>query len=206
MKKVWVMGVVGALAVVLNGCVAFDGEIEGKQISDDKVKIKFAVCYDGSSGSGETCEDIPDNRARGPQPSETKVLLAFRMPKGTVAPESFEPKNLNVEFTPHKRYSKQLDRKAPRKAGEKFFGYVSEPIENINSRGEFALRFGLPDKPGKVFAYRPVVGYQNGAPNNKVRCESNVTQSKSKNNTTWQCVDDPSTQEVLQKNLKIELD
>lgn len=206
MKKLTAGIAAGAVALGLGGCVAFDGEIEGKQVSGKKVQVKFTVCNDGGN---DTCVDN-DGRRRGDSDQETKVLVAFRLPAGTKAPKTFKSKGDVVKFTKSNSYTNQMNNKAPRNDVKEFWaGYVSKPLVTQASRGTIKVRFELPKSPGKAFRYRPVVGFQDGAPRPNVRCNGIVTDPETQGDgdqaTDWTCVDDPSAMD-LEKNLKIELD
>lgn len=181
-------------------------EIEGKQTSNGKnVLIKFALCDDTSP---ENCQDAETRRARRGE-FETRLLMAFRVPKGTTGPRKIEPTDVEgIRLKPSSSYSAQMNRKAPRRKSERWLGYISNsPDGGFPDRGEFKVSLGLPESPGRVFKYRPAVGYVDGAPSKKVKCNKQPTQSKSDGDpaTTYVCVDDPSKAE-LRESLKIALD
>ena len=201
----WKTGSAVALAGValgLGGCVEFQGQIKGKQISKDEVRVKFKICDDLTP----ECNPEPTKAQRGE--SEVRVLIAFRAPKGTDMPKDFAPKDFDVDFTGSSSYTDEMNSKAPGKPEEKWHGYISENIADVEGdEAKFKLILGLPRDAGKTFKYRPVVGYVNGPPpTDTVTCAENVQDSNEVDGTDTVCVDDPETPEELQKSLKIELD
>jgi hypothetical protein len=199
----WRAGAVVAMAGValgLSGCVEFEGPIEGKQISRDEVRVKFRICDDITPD----CNPEPTAR-RGTE--ETRVLIAFRTPKGTDMPKDFAPKDIDITFSGSGSYTAEMNAKAPRKSDEKWHGYISEDITGApESEARFKLVFGLPNNPGRTFKYRPVVGYVDGLPEDTVTCAPNVQDEFDDGDTRFVCVDDPEEPQELEKSLKIELD
>jgi hypothetical protein len=193
--------VLAGTALGLSGCVAFDGPIKGKQISDDQVKVKFTICDDIET----ECNDEPMARQRGT--NEVHLLIGIRAPKGTDVPKDFSPKGIDVLFSGSESYTAEMNTKAPHKASEKWFGYISEDIDaRPENTAKIKLVLGLPHNPGNSFKYRPVVGYVNGPPSDTVVCAENVQDSNQVESTDTVCVDDPGTPEELAKSLKIDLD
>ncbi len=201
----WKAGAAVALAggvIALGGCVEFEGPIKGKQISEDEVKIGFRICDDRSAD----CNPQPMERRRGESESETRVLIAIRAPKGTGMPQQFKPRKLDVSFSESRSYSKELDAKAIHKGGERWYGYVSGDISGMDAtEAKFKLTLGLPKNPGKFFKFRPVVGYVNGGPADKVLCSDDPREPFSDGDTDFVCIDDPETNKELRKNIKVEL-
>jgi hypothetical protein len=196
---------VGAVAIGLGGCVAFDGPIEGKQVRGDKVKISFALCDDRVE---ENCQDSESSAKGDEPPPERYLLLGFRMPKGTDEPDFFRPKDVDgVTFLKSFSYGNQLDKKAPRKESEKWYGYISTNIAEVPAtRAEFGVRFGLPKDVGKTFRYRPVVGVlDKRIEGGKVDCGSDPFTTTGNSEGGVVCIDDPTREEV-ETNLKIPLD
>ncbi len=203
-QKLILCAALGAGGLGLSGCVAFDGEIQSKATPDGKsVKVKFALCYDQGA-----CQDQMMRARRGS--SETRLLLGFRVPDGTRGPDKFASTDVpNVKFKPSRSYSSQMDRKAPRDKSQHWLGYISNsPPGGIPSNGKVKLTLDVPDNAGKVFRYRPVVGYLNGAPIDKVQCANDPRSTKTVGEgdatTDIVCVDDPV--DNLGKDLKVPLD
>ena len=190
----------GVAAIGLTGCVEFQGNIEGKQISNDEVRVKFTICDDVAA-----CEEPMKAARRGVD--STHVLMAFRTPKKTDMPKDFQPKGIDITFSGSNSYTAEMNSKAPRKESEKWHGYVSEDIAGESAtEAKFRLVLGLPNNPGNTFKYRPVVGYQDGAPSDTVTCAEDVQDRFDDGDTDFVCVDDPETNPELNKSLKIELD
>ena len=190
------------VALVLTGCVEFQGDVKGKQISNDEVRVKFKICDD----INPNCNPEPMEIARRGA-EETKVLLAFRTPKGTDMPKDVRPKGIDITFNGSNSYTDEMNAKAPRKPNEKWHGYISEDITGQSAaEAKFKLVLGLPNKPGKSFNYRPAVGYVDGAPESSVTCAEDVQDGFDDGDTDFVCVDDPEEPVELGKSLKIPLD
>ena len=204
MRFSWKAGaavVLAATALGLSGCVAFNGPIRGKQISADEVKVKFKLCNDVET----SCNEEAMKRQRGD--SETHVLLGIRAPKGTDMPKDFSPKDINVLFEGSGSYAAELNAKAPRKDNEKWFGYISEDIADLDAdKARFKLILGLPNYPGDTFKFRPVVGYTNGAHEDTVVCAEDPRDPFNDPDTEFVCIDDPDENPELKKSIKVELD
>ena len=201
----WKAGTAVALAGValgLGGCVEFEGPIKGKQISEEKVKIGFRICDDRTS----ECNPAP-MEMRGPAADETRVLIAVRAPKGTDMPNNFTPKGVDVVFSGSGSYGSELNDKAPRKDEEKWYGYRSEPINEVaETEARFRLKLGLPRDAGKTFKFRPVVGYQDGPPRDSVTCAEDPREPFNDGDTEIVCIDDPTKGRQLRKSIEIKLD
>lgn len=203
-------------ALVLTGCVAFKGEIEGEQVSKEKVQINFELCSDGPfagggcfSGSRAERERTKLLRQRGAGASEeTRVLVAFKVRKGTPPRRGFSPTDYDLLFSFSESYSRQLNLKAPRRSTQRWFGYVSEPLpDDAPSDANFRVRFRLADRPTGQFNYRPVTGYLDGEPMSRIGCGRDpfTTKSFGGGATQIRCIDDPSRDETS-RNLPIPLD
>ena len=202
----WKAGSAAALAgvaLVLTGCVEFQGNVRGEQISEKEVKVKFKICDDTTTD----CNPEPMEARRGAGGDSTHVLLAFRTPKGTKVPKNFKPKGIDIKFSPSGSYSDEMNEKAPRKDSEKWHGYISQDITSEDAEeAKFKLVLGLPNDPGNAFKYRPVVGYVDGSPESAVTCAEDVQDSFDDGDTIFVCVDDPEDPVELEKSLKIPLD
>ena len=162
-----------ALAAVFSGCVVFTAPPTVKQVKKQpKVKVMFEVCLsDPDEGSG--CQDGGNSGVYN-GPNEMRLLVAFRVPKGTKAPQSFEPKSVETDNPPtdtlvlsrDASYKRELNQKAPRNAKKfKYLGYSSNGIDvpsetgGLNAVARFAVKMTVPqDRVGKRFKVRPVVG------------------------------------------------
>lgn len=208
LRKAIAGGAVLVASAGLAGCVAFEGDIKGKQISEKAVKVSFTLCDDFETG----CSSGKTGTLRGDSATETRVLLAFRVPDGTEGPKKIKPKKIKgIVFKPDESFSAQMNAKAPRDKDQKWLGYRSNSPTNQDfpDSGKFAVKLLLPKDPGKTFKYRPTVGYQDGAAADKVKCGDPVTTNNTvdgpNGSTDFVCVDDPSETD-LEKDLKIALD
>jgi hypothetical protein len=154
-----------ALAAVLSGCVVFDGPITAKQAGKKpKVKVKFTLCRSDPEtdcsdfGNYDDCCDSQDVR----------ILLGFRVPKGTKAPREFATKSIDVAqagvsetFARSPSYKRELNQVAPRGPKFKYFGYESGVIFSDDyEAADFKVAFELAkDFKKKRFKVRPVVGF-----------------------------------------------
>ena len=83
-----------ALAAVLGGCVVFTAPPTVKQVGKKpKVAVKFEICL-SSFNPGSDCADF--GNSNDVFPGDYRLLLGFRVPKGTKAPQSFQPKQVTV--------------------------------------------------------------------------------------------------------------
>lgn len=187
---------------VLGGCVAFTKEPSGKQLSDRKVLVKLGVCRAGSDG----CPD------QGNQSGGTyQLLLAVRVPDGASSPRTFfSPDAPDVGFRRAPSLGRQLRKKTETPPSAKWVGYVSKPFENpsdVPPRADFRLRFGIPSPHGRLFRFRPTVGFrpidEERRPGAQVHCgEDPYVQNA--NGTL--CVDDPGNETATRASIEIELE
>jgi hypothetical protein len=166
-------GALVAAAAVFSGCVVFTGPATVKQVGKKpKVKVKFEVCM--SVPEPEFGCDDSGNSESSSGPGDSRLLIGFRVPKGTKAPQSFEPASVETANPPagtlvlsrDADYKRELNQKAPRNAKKfKYLGYSSEPIDVPGDTGGFTgsaafkVKMQVPDNVvGKRFRVRPVVG------------------------------------------------
>jgi hypothetical protein len=166
-------GATVALAAVFGGCVVFTGPATVKQVGKKpKVKVKFEICTSTLNPEFE-CPDLGNSDSTiGPRTA--RLLVGFRVPKGTKAPQSFEPAAVQTEMPPASvvlsrdaDYKRELNQKAPRNAKRfKYLGYSSEPIAvpgdtgGFTASAAFKVKMRVPENlVGKRFRVRPVVGF-----------------------------------------------
>ena len=191
-----------AAVLLVAGCTPkFDGKIAGKQINENKVQIKFKICVRASEGN--ECAAPAPRQARGEE--DYFHLLAFRVPRGTDAPEDFSTRDGNVDYTRNRSYGRELRDLAPTPDGTRWFGFVSDAIgEDDPERTRYRLRFGLQDDPGKVFKHRPVTGF--GISNGQIDCGDDAFEPSKSEDVNTVCISDPTKRRRVRKSLKIELD
>jgi hypothetical protein len=197
------------LAVAFAGCVHFQPDPTAKQIGKKpKVKVKFGVCAEG----GEGC-DVASNSGE-ESDGFGRLLVGFRVPKGTKAPDTFAPKTVAgaAGFTPGASaqlrrddvYESELNDLAPKGKKYKWVGYQSDPVEGDGPflEGTFKVKLGLPkhfDK--KKFKVRPVIGgfADDSDPDAALTdCGSSLYELQDNGSpfVRWICIDDPSPDEV----------
>ena len=163
---------VAVLAMIMSGCVVFFGTSKVKQVGDKpKVKISFGVCVSGDPTSA--CPDGGNSGGNSVSPSDRRLLIGFRVPKGTKPPQTIEPTSVDfgtgggTDETVLSRdgsYAGELNAKAPHGSKYKYVGYSSEPFTFTDDVGtgasaQFRVRMAVKDKlVGKRFKVRPVVG------------------------------------------------
>jgi hypothetical protein len=161
-----------AVAGVFSGCVVFQQPPTVKQLGKKpKVSVKFRACMSNSE-MGSTCPDrgnSDDTLSSG----DWRVLVGFRVPKGTKAPQSFEAGTFQTNgggttapvLSRDASYKRELNQRAPRNANKfKYLGYSSEPINVTDDTGTsasalFRVKMTVPeDLVGKKFKVLPVLG------------------------------------------------
>jgi hypothetical protein len=146
------LATVGAAAVLLAGCgVAFDGPLDGKQVSKKKVRVEFTLCKE-DEGACDTWNSSSDFR----------LLVGLRVPKGTKPPQEFASQSgLPVQLARNASYKSELNEKAPKGKKYKWFGYLSDVLnlESEDAAG-FKVKMKLArDFKSKRFKVRPVAGF-----------------------------------------------
>ena len=219
MRKVGKAGLgvaVGACALALGGCVGFDGEPRGKQVSDEKVRVKFEVCAAGEPG----CSD------QGPSGSGSyRLLVGLRAPEGTDAPAKIRPVGRPERLRIDLPYQRQLNELAPAPGDARWIGYSSRAFEYGAGRAQgeaprrvprgagepssarFRVTLGLPREIGRKFRWRPVVGYAGVSDTEpedaRIRCGDNPYSQTGNANAT--CIDTPETAEETRESFRIRL-
>jgi hypothetical protein len=161
-----------ALAAVFSGCVVFQQPPTLKQRGKKpEIVVKFRACMTSSSPAS-SCEDS-GNSGNYPADGDFRLLVGFRVPKGTKAPKSFEPGTFQTNGTGttapvlsrNASYKRELNQKAPRNAKKfKYLGYSSAPITvpeetGSSASGLFRVKMKVPkDLVGKKFKVLPVLG------------------------------------------------
>jgi hypothetical protein len=160
-----------ALAAVFSGCVVFQQPPTLKQRGKKpEVVVKFRACM-SSDSMDSTCEatgNSGDYAAGG----DFRLLVGFRVPKGTKAPKSFEAGTFQTSagvsgpvLSRNASYKRELNQLAPRNAKKfKYLGYSSAPIDVFDDTGDnasalFRVKMTVPkDLVGKKFKVLPVLG------------------------------------------------
>ena len=147
-----------ALAVLITGCVEFVGNPKAKQAGKKpKVDVTFKVCSAGKE----------DSKCAASGSGPARLLVAFRVPKGTKAPKRFVPRRVNgegeIELVRNPSYSTSLNEKAPRGKQLRWIGYSSDEVTNeeldLADTATFKVRLGVPKRlVGKRFRVTPVIG------------------------------------------------
>jgi hypothetical protein len=159
-------GAAVVLAFLFSGCVTFSGEPTAKQIGKTpRVAVSFKLCrWHPSTCPGEVNHPPTDSAW-----TDGHLLVGLRVPKGTKAPKSFSAQriiggegNLRLVFNP--TYTQELNRKAPRRKGERYVGYSSRPIAtDVQQAGTVAAFRVVVRAPkrllGKRFEVLPVLGW-----------------------------------------------
>jgi hypothetical protein len=161
-----------ALAAVFSGCVVFQQPSTLKQRGKKpEVVVKFRACM-SSFSMDTTCPDT-GNGGDFFAVGDFRLLIGFRVPKGTKAPKSFEAATFQTStsgaggpvLSRNASYKRELNELAPRNAKKfKYFGYSSQPIAIPDDTGDnasalFRVRMDVPKKlVGKRFRVLPVLG------------------------------------------------
>jgi hypothetical protein len=197
-----------AMTAVFSGCVVFDGPITAKQVGKKpKVKVEFTVCR-----SSEGCPRLGNSDST-VQTGTVKLLLGFRVPKGTRAPQTIKPLSTAAVAGPvpptaavlrrNQDYKRELGQKAPKGKRFKYFGYESDPFQAEDSgAADFEVKFKLPKRFERPrFKVRPVVGgisgdgpFETCGPDPFELFEETVI-----------CIDDPSPEAMQSIKAKVRL-
>jgi hypothetical protein len=203
MRRAALVGIgVAIAALAFSGCVVFKGPIKGKQVSEHRVQVKFAICAEAED-SGECYVPAPARGSVG-DPDQDRVLLGFRIPDGSKAPRTFTSR-AGASFERSPSYTTELNARAPGPERQKWVGYVSPPASEAGPlQARFKIRFRLPRRPGRAFRYRPVAGGYKAEPNADVVCAPDLYDYTDEIRTT--CISDPQGPNRTRRNLKIPLD
>jgi hypothetical protein len=160
-----------ALAAVFSGCVVFQQPPTLKQRGmKPEIVVKFRACM-SSTSPDSTCEDS-GNSGDYAADGDFRLLVGFRVPKGTKAPRSCEAGTFQTSagatgpvLSRNASYKRELNQLAPRNAKKfKYLGYSSQPINVFGDTGDnasalFRVRMTVPkDLVGKKFKVLPVLG------------------------------------------------
>jgi hypothetical protein len=204
------IAIAGALCAVLvvSGCTPrFEGKIKGKQISENKVQVKFKVCQ------RQIFKNDCSTSARQQRGEEGAIfhLLAFRIPEGTGARQTFRNRTGELVYERSNSYGRELTDKAPTPNGTEWVGYISEDLSGQEPDiVRYKVKFRLPNNAGSKFEYRPVTGYafredkSNEPP--AVRCGDSAFNPGEDKNANAQCITDPTKRRQVKKSKKIRLD
>lgn len=207
MRKAFAITVAAAAVLVITGCTPrFVGPIKGKQISDEKVQVKFKICQ--REFGSDDC-----STTKGRQRGDTHYfhLIAVRVPRGTKAPELFRNRGGELIYERSPSYAGELRELAPTPNRTRWFGYISEDLEGQQPDiARYKLKFKLPDDPGDEFKYRPVTGYAfsegtTGEPP-RVECGDHMSDPSKESNPNASCVTDPTKRRRVRKSKTINLD
>jgi hypothetical protein len=215
----------GALAVAFSGCVVFQGPIKAKQVGhSDKIKVRFKLC-NSDDQPGSTCPDFGNSEDSGMingEATDERVLLGFRVPKGTKLPKTISPRGDEVqgEFTRFPLYKELLNQEAPKGRRYKWLGYESSRVvDNTMGTGpgadpwryddaRFKLKLKLPRGfDAKRFKFRPVVGWflPGDPPDPALVCGPALYDYVDDADGTRVCIDSPSP-ETVGKSIKVPID
>jgi hypothetical protein len=199
------LGFVGT-AAMLSGCVVFKTPVTGEQISKKKVEVKFKVCESDVSGEAGTCPKT-GNSGGGANAEPGRVLIGFRVPKGTGAPPLIRSSDgFPISLKRVISYKRELNRKAPKHNNQKYFGYRSEAIvgsgESGGGEATFKVKFKIPrGYDRRNFKVRPVIGVQGLDLDAPVNCGPDAFAAKTGANAI--CIDSPTASQM--KNARIPL-
>ncbi len=158
--------------------------------------------------------------------SDYRVLMGFRVPKGTKIPNVIRSKSVNADggtggvlkLNRDNTYASQLNRKAPHGPKFKYVGYSSQPVAVPNEAGfDSAARFKVGMKVpksvvGKRFKVRPVLGSYQVSPsqpaNDPISCgpdpfDDNGGATDYQNETWKICIDSPLKNRFRNISVKI---
>ena len=161
-----------AAMLLLSGCVVFKGPIKAGQIGDKpKVAVKFTLC-NSDSEPDSTCPGLGNANDAGNGTgilAAERVLLGFRVPKGSRLPKAIRPRGAVVEgaFKRFRPYANELNDKAPTRRGFTWFGYSAYPGGSDDGndsfryeRARFRIVIRLPRNfDARAFKLRPVAGW-----------------------------------------------
>jgi hypothetical protein len=185
-------------AAVLSGCVVITGQVSQQLSTIGAVRLTTTICFSQQPG-------CPDNGNTGYAATHSgfQVMLGYRLPGNTSAPQSFNTTTGQfLSFNRDSSYAAELQRLLPAADGQKWVGYRTANLASAPSSPTFttaptfALRQADDGSPfSGPFAYRVVSGARvtPGNPNAPVDCGSNPAGNDS-NKTS--CVDSPAISEV----------
>jgi hypothetical protein len=221
MRKLAVAAAVIGLPLTLGGCVVFKGPITGvQQDVVGNVRVSFTICASGADDGpgGESdhpgCLDDGNSGHSDGIPISTQLLIGFRVPRGTGAPQTFTstqptpnpPADGPLTLSRSAGYERELERLAPAPAGFVWVGYLSSvythdsgavdtPAQQASASVDFVLPRAADGGPFPgPFRVRPVVGFRRGASNEdfarSVSCGDSLNFGDNQSSTL--CIDSPT--------------
>ena len=187
-----------ALAVLISGCVEFVGEPRIKQVAKKpKVDVVFKVCTSGKPNTkcGVEALDPPG-----------RLLVAFRVPKGTKVPKRFKPRRVNgegsIRLARNPSYSKSLNERLPKPKAFRWIGYssgeVTEEQVELADTAAFRVRLGVPKRlVGKRFRVTPVIGAAKTGEEQPIVCAADPFVPTPNDQPYVYCIDDPPSKAEL---------
>jgi hypothetical protein len=180
-----------SVALILGGCVEFQAQPEVEQVgTKPKVAVTFTICR---------CEDAAES-------GTYRLLVGFRVPKGTDAPKSIEPSQIETDggtgtaatvLGRNRSYIRELNRKAPKPKGFEYVGYSSEAFDVAGEIGfqgtaRFKVKLGVPKElVGKRFKVRPVAGIYEVNEDQPEDAPIACGKDPFKDRDGFNCIDDP---------------
>jgi hypothetical protein len=196
------------LAVILSGCLVFKTPVTGERVGKKKVEVKFKVCESDVAGEAGRCPKT-GNSGEGSDEESGRVLIGFRVPKGTGAPPQIRSSDgFPIVLKKVISYKRQLNAKAPKHNNEKWYGYRSDPVVGSGDTGggeaTFKVKFKIPKGyDRRNFKVRPVIGVQAQDLDAPVACGPDVFDGRNHTGANSQCIDSPSPSDM--KNARIPL-
>lgn len=138
----------GALALTVSGCV-FKVSPTAEQVGHKpKVRVTFTLC-ESDAAPPTDCPNLGNADSDFPDGSTGYLLVAFRVPNGASPPTllirkrgDYLPKSTRrnpSRFDLFSRYTRQLNRKAPKRDNERWFGYISDVTNPFKGDEEVGL-------------------------------------------------------------------
>jgi hypothetical protein len=146
-------------------------------------------------------------RGEGTDEEPGRVLIGFRVPKGTGAPPLIRSSDgFPISLKKVISYKRQLNGKAPKHKNQKWYGYRSDVLVGSGETGggeaTFKVKFKIPRHyDRRNFKVRPVIGLQGLDLDAPVQCGPSVFVGKTGANSL--CIDSPSPSNM--KNARIPL-
>lgn len=195
-----------ASAIGLSGCVGFlapPAIVQENTIGN--VILQVDICNGGTTSP--TCPDPLADGLQGAEPMLMQILLAFRIPDGSVAPGQFSSvSGPTLTFSQSTSFESQLVQYTTAIAGFHWVAYVSNEVlvtpgvspKGIRVQPTFTLPRGADGSPfPNAFRFRPIVGVRgndasSGLPATRpVVCDDELVFAPSFNEPTM-CSDDPN--------------
>jgi hypothetical protein len=195
-------------AVILSGCVVFKTPVTGERVSKRKVEVKFKVCESDVSDESGRCGKR-GNANEGTTEDPGRVLIGFRVPKGTGTPPQIRSSDgFPIVLKKVISYKRQLNGKAPKHNNQKWYGYRSDVLIGSGDTGggeaTFKVKFKIPKGyDRRNFKVRPVIGVQATDLESPVQCGPDVFDGRNNTGANSQCIDSPAPDQM--KNARIPL-